>query len=282
MSTIVTSSAILKDAVPIAYSEDTKKYYSIRDEDNEDKRVTSIDATNLQTIPFLDLTNPKNIQRSGVYISAPSGAGKSTIAINLVRQYLKILKNRKVPPVLTYDESTGKTVAKKRERRVIMFTASDTIDPAFDEFKDSDFFHCISINGSDETYLDTKVEHLANSIVIFDDYIGMNKKYELFTLKFINTILEHSRKIDVQVIIITHQTMDFNKTRNIIFECDTYILAPSASQHSVRTFLKSYGDISKEQINMMISKSNRRFEFLVFHKSCPIYFQTKRNITLLN
>ena len=286
MSTIRKSTTILKDAVPIAFDSSTNMYYSIGEEEDATKQITSvhqITPSHLETIPFLDLTNPKIIQRSGVFISAPSGAGKSSIAVNLAKQYLKILKNKKVPPKIVYDEVKKRSIATKRNRRVLLFTQATELDPAFmEEFGQSEFFHFICINGSDEGYMNMKVSDLSNSIVIFDDFIGMSKIIEVFTLTFIKNILEHSRKQDTQVIIISHQTQEYQKTKSIIFECDTYILAPFASQNSCRKFLESYGDVSKEQIATMIANSNRRFEFLIYHKSYPRYFQSKRNITLLN
>lgn len=217
--------------------------------------------TALNPVPYLDL---KHRQRSAIFISAPSGSGKSTIAKKLIEGYLKLL---------------GK------HTRILLFTQSSELDPAFEEFlsaegnKAYNFVHvCIK---EDEMFTLLTPELLRDSICIFDDYENLDKSLQSFTLTLIKDILERGRKLNIQSILINHQTMNYNKTRPLIFECDTYILFPSANKNSVKKFLLSYADIDKKEVNELIEMAMNPFDFLLFRKSVPRYILSKHKIKLL-
>ena len=213
--------------------------------------------TAIDPFPYLDL---KNKQRSGIFISAPSGAGKSSIAKKLVHGYLKIL---------------GK------KTRILLFTQTEEVDPAFLEYSNEkyNFVHvCIK---ADDMFPLLTPEVLRNSICIFDDYENLDKSLQTFTLSLIKDILERGRKLNIQCILINHQTMNYNKTRALIFECDTYILFPSANRNSVKKFLLSYADIDKKEVDNLIEEAMNPFDFLLFRKSVPRYILTKHKIKLI-
>lgn len=213
--------------------------------------------TEINPFPYLDL---KHKQRSAIFISAPSGAGKSTIAKKLIDGYLKLL---------------GK------HTRILLFGLSSELDPAFEEFdnKAYNFVHvCIK---EDEMYPLLSPELLRDSICIFDDYENLDKSLQSFTLSLIKDLLERGRKLNIQTILINHQTMNYNKTRPLIFECDTYILFPSANKNSVKKFLLSYADVDKKEVDDLIEMAMNQFDFLLFRKSVPRYILTKHKIKLI-
>ena len=205
--------------------------------------------------PYVDL---KHRQRSGIFISGISGSGKSTIAKQLIDAYIKLL---------------GK------DTRIILFTQTEDLDPVFEPLNAKTFVHvCIK---TDPMYTYITPESLQNSVVVFDDYENLDKVLQSFTLTLIKDILERGRKMNIQTILINHQTQNYNKTRALIFECDTYILFPNSNRNSVKKFLLSYGDIDKKEVDSLIEEAMNPFDFLLFRKSVPRYIMTKNKIKLM-
>jgi hypothetical protein len=217
-------------------------------------RVKVINAK-FNFIPYFDR---KNNQRSAVFISGPSGVGKSTFAANLVKTYREMLKQPK--------------------RKVVLFKGSIEPDMAFDGMKN--FF---DVPFSDKYYPSITTEHLRECIVIFDDYTSLKGNMFKHTIGLIEDILERSRKMDIQVIIISHLTQDYNKTRKILLECDTYVVFPSGNPKGVEKFLtSSYNEIDKDVAKDIVeNKCDNAFSWLAVHKSVPRYCLTQNEIMLL-
>ena len=220
----------------------------------------SVSSTNISPIPYINI---KSNQRSAIYISAISGSGKSTIARQIVDQ-IKLIK---------------------KPRLTILFTQSSDLDPVFEDLlkiseksKKASFVHvCLK---SDEFLLALTPETLKDSLIVFDDYENLPKDIEKFVLNLIKDLLERGRKLNINLILINHMTQNYNKTRSIIFECDTYILFPSTNQNSVKKFLLNYADLDKDQCKEMIDNSNEMFNFLLFRKTVPRYYMSKNIIKL--
>jgi adenylate kinase family enzyme len=230
-----------------------EKYVYVPKKGDEREIVTELGLT---PYPFLDL---KHRQRSGIFISGISGSGKSTIAKQLIDGYLKLL---------------GK------QTRIILFTQTEDLDPVFEPFDESKSFVHVCIK-SDPMYTSILTENLKDSIVIFDDYENLDKSLQVFTMTLIKDILERGRKMNIQTILINHQTQNYNKTRALIFECDTYVLFPNSNKNSVKKFLLSYGDVDKKEVGDLIEDAMNPFDFLLFRKSVPRYILTKNKIKLI-
>ena len=246
---------IPENEIPIAEDKSHKITWSIK-KTGEDNFETD---NEFKPIPYLNL---KNKQRSAIFISAPSGAGKSTIARQILDSYREIL---------------GK------KTRVILFTQTQDLDPVFEnltEGKYKEHFIHICIK-TDPMYSLLTPELLKDSILIFDDYENLDKDLQGFTMTLIKDCLERGRKMNIQMMLINHQTMNYNRTRSLIFECDTYILFPSANRNSVRKFLLSYGDIDKKEVDDLIEGSMEPFDYLLLRKSAPRYILSKHRVKLL-
>lgn len=240
--------------IPIAFDGDNVISISTRKVEN---KQTEYDTSNkLQHIPYLDVDKK---QRSAVYISGISGSGKSTLASNLIKAYRKRLDKPKLD--------------------CIFFTTGSEKDPAFNKLKN---FHHISIR-DDPLFLEIQIEHLKDSIVIFDDYTAIaDKILQAKVMNLLNDLLERSRKLNVQIIVINHQTQNYQKTRLTIFECDTYFLNPNVNEDSVRKFLKSYVTDNKYRINEMVESAQTEvFDWVVVRKSFPMYYASNHKIKLL-
>lgn len=222
-------------------------------------------------IPYL---SKKSKQRSAIFISGVSGSGKSTIAKQLIDGYKSIL------PKLTDDKGN------KQKYRIIFFTQSPDLDPAFQEIahkKDGslrpEFIHVVL--GKDPFYYQLTPELMKNSIIMFDDYENVDKQTFAFTLNLIKDLLERGRKLNIQLILVNHQTQNYSRTRPIIFECDSFVLFPNSNPNSVKKFLLSYLDIDKKEVDDIINQAMEQFDFLYIHKSVPRYIMSRNKIRLL-
>jgi ABC-type phosphate/phosphonate transport system ATPase subunit len=237
--------------IPVA-TDNGEKVYITLDDTKGIKRYES--KNDMKIIPYLNI---KQHQRSMVYISAPSGSGKSVFSRELIESYRSILGSK---------------------REVVLFTKTTDKDPAF---KNLDNFIQVGMS-TDPRYPELDITHLSNKIVIFDDYETLEPALLKHTMLFIKDLAELSRKKNIQLIIIKHQTMDYAKSKCLIFESDTAVLYGSVNRNSVIKFLKSYGDLTKDEIEEAIKMSSKPFTPLIFHKSAPRYIQSKNIIQMLN
>ena len=263
------SKIIPEDNIPIGKDENGLTISWSPKKDNDSARQLITD--NCIPIPYL---SKKSKQRSAVFISGVSGSGKSTIAKQLIDGYKSIL------PKLTDKDGN------KKKYRIIFFTQSADLDHAFEEVAKKrdgtirdEFIHVVI--GKDPYYGSLTPELLKNSIIIFDDYENVDKATFAFTITLIKDLLERGRKLNIQLILINHQTQNYSKTRPIIFECDSFILFPNSNPNSVKKFLLSYLDIDKKEVDELINQAMNQFDFLFIHKSVPRYVMSRNKIQLL-
>ena len=122
---------------------------------------------------------------------------------------------------------------------------------------------------------------MRDCICIFDDFENLVAGRLVWTLGMIKTLLEISRKKNVHIIIITHQTQNYKLTKNIIYECTTYVLFPWSNLNASGKFLESYGNVNKREIQGILDKTKNIYDFLLIYKAAPRYFMSRHNITLL-
>ena len=134
---------------------------------------------------------------------------------------------------------------------------------------------------NDPLYPMINPEMLKNNIVVFDDYTSLEKNLFNHTISLIQDLLERSRKMDITLIIISHLTTDYQKTRKIIFECETFFISPSSNPVSAKKFLVNYCDLDKCEAEYIVDEVDKPFMWLSYHKSLPRYFMTKEKIRLI-
>lgn len=214
-------------------------------------------------IPFLNI---KDNQRSMVFISAPSGSGKSYMAATLCKEYRNLI-NKNLP--------------------IILITKTLNDDPAFKQFEDYDKKNPTFTHFSIEEHFDLltsgqfDLTKANNCIVVIDDFEALTGPKWKYIEYLIKHLAENSRKSKVQLILCVHTTQQGAKTKPMIFESDTYILFPNSNKNSCSKFLKSYGDIDNKQIEKLVQNTGIPHDFLLFHKSQPRYALTKQNIFIL-
>ena len=223
---------------------------------DKDRRVKKLEFDrNIVPVPYID---QKHNQRTACFISGISGSGKSTLAVNLIKKIRKVRSDRKRP--------------------IAVFQNGIIEDPTFDGLLDIEF---IDIN--DERFREIGIADLEERIVVFDDFEGIEDKELLkYTYNFLKNVLEKTRKLEVDCIIINHMLMNYTKTKNIIFECTEYYLNIAANRNACIKFLKSYTELSKQQTTELAEHEfENSFDFVVFHKSHPQYLIVENMIQLI-
>lgn len=232
-----------------------KKVYVSYDK-SDTTRVTNLDfteddTTTLKFLPYI----PKN-QRFAAFVSGASGSGKSTVIAEMVRD-----------------------LKKRNENPCYIFTAVDKVDdPAF---RDLGVKHLKYKNKG--VLLTLTPEMLKNTNLIFDDYnASQDEEINSFMLKLLSNILEVGRKLNINVIVVNHNTRDFHKTRTVIFECDTYVLFPATNRNAVLKFMREYADMDKAELDTIKKIDEGRYTRLYLHKSIPRFYMTSKKIQMLD
>lgn len=246
----------IKDLIPIAV-DDYDEIYVVKTDlpFSERNRLirSSKKSGKIIPVPYVDIAQH---QRSAIYISAPSGGGKSSFA----RHWIEEL--RRIPKFSNYP--------------VFLFTTTnnDAIDPAYDGLVG---FNRVNIEAED--FMALTSSDLENSICLFDDWqVHGDKNIEKKIYMLVNEVLQHGRKQNIQVIVCTHQTTQYHKTRDILFECDTFCLFPTANPNSVVKFLIEKCDIDRKHARNILNLNTRH---IVVHKSFPRYIIADDCVILL-
>lgn len=212
----------------------------------EGKMLKALEKEKFKLIPNL------NKHRDCIYISASSGAGKTYFA----KEYIKIYK--KIYP----------------KRKIYLFGKKDT-DISIDDINP------IRIK-IDQKYIDDKskldYKLFDNSVVIFDDAenISSDPKIKKEIINIRNEILNLGRDKNITIIILTHVTMNYQFTKNIISECNIYVIFPKSGQYNQYIqFLITHVGLSKKQAKAMLNVYSR---WLVIFNECPVSFMTENKI----
>lgn len=193
-------------------------------------------------------------QSDAIYVSGARRSGKSTWLSSFVKRY-----HEKYP-----------------HKKVILVTSTNQKDPAF---KGMSYIKKLD---TESLLMDpiTDVEEIANSLVIFDDYENFNQKElqnEIYKLR--DMILNNGRKQKIGIIISHHVSTDHNKTRQPLFECDSYVIFPQNNSYSqTNRVLSNYMGLNKLEIDR-IMKLKSRWVFL--KKSYPRYVVYEKGAYLL-
>ncbi len=201
-------------------------------------------------------------QRFACFISGVSGSGKSTFASEAIKELRKQPRFKKFPVFFISIKDANNP---------------ENADPAFADIKD---FNPIDIYRDE--FLDVDGSDFCDCIVLFDDYNQLAKtdpKYQKI-MSLLKKLLALGRKQNTMILIINHQTMDYNKTRDIIFESDTICCFPRSNLNSTKKFIKSYISDDKNLLEEIVNIKGSQFTPLIIHKTAPQYLITPKWIKL--
>jgi len=193
-----------------------------------------------------------------IYISAPSGAGKSYWTadyVNAIREKYGKKRDIYIFSRVDKDESLDKKLPKKYVTRIPL---------------DAELWGQCNFSPED----------FSKGICIFDDIDSIQNKALAKKVQMLRgNMLETGRHSEITVISTSHQIQNFIETRQLINEAQAVILFPkSSSIYHVGNFLEKYMGLNKYQIEWIYKLPTR---WIYFHKMHPRYLIYQHGVMLL-
>ena len=202
----------------------------------------------LQHIPNTDQ------ERNILYITAPSGQGKSYYTKHYADQYRKIYPKREIYlfSSLSDDSSIDKI---KNLRRIKLTPEFLSDDITAGDFKDS--------------------------LVIFDDTDCItDKRVKLKVNAILNSLLETGRHFNSSVVYTSHSACSGNDTKKILNECHSITIFPNGlGGRSLKYLLDQYLGLDKDQIKKIKQLDSR---WVTIVKTYPLVALYEKGAYVLN
>ncbi len=233
----------LKNAVLIA---DTEKQFIYLDKDENTKNTAlSIDVE--KAMPVFDI---KDIKCFRVLISGSSGSGKTYQSEAILEQ----LKSKNVYLFSSIDDGDYKAFNVKRiDLNNIVEKSKIDIHKIFEMIED-------------------------DAILIFDDIISYGKKLSKVYIELRLIALQKGRHRNISVIIVEQQAQTGNSYREVLLNCNYFILFPKNNFRSFNSIATNYLGLQKKTIQQL-SDLNTRYLFI--SKNYPAYYVSSNKIGLL-
>jgi len=203
-----------EQGLPTAITKRGKKYAEViyrSDKPGELKEIRCPGKTVLEQMPRAD-------QREILYITGPSGVGKSTYASAYIKKWKSLFPDKKVWVISRVSQ-----------------------DPAFDE----KMLDRISLDEVRENDLDSDM--FSDCLVLFDDVKQMPDDVVKKVLKLRDDLLETGRHKNVYMVCTGHIVTNYKESRTVLNEADSVTIFPAAGWHHNQRFLKEYCGFSDAQ-----------------------------------
>ena len=256
-----------QETPPIAkcvYPHDKKKksklVYISEDDNGPNEMVAESDSS------FFPLPYILNNQRDALFISAPSGSGKSVFAGQYIQELQKHKEFKNLPVYLF--------TSNFEEKQTKQGISIETDDPAYKNIKNLKVINIYHPN-----LVKLQINELSNSILLFDDFDMISNKNILSYLRnLLKQALEVGRKKTISVVAIVHDTLQGNHTKSMIFEANSVVIYPKYNVRTAKQFAKNYLGWSKDQLDDI---KNYKGRWMFVRKSVPLYKITEDKIELL-
>jgi len=178
-----------------------------------------------------------------IYITAPSGAGKSTFAGKWIGQFKKMFKDDEI--YLFSSINHDKALDKHDPTRIILDNdlLNDPIEP----------------------------KELENSLVIFDDTDTIRERNMRRYMEVLRDwLLEQGRHFKIRMLITSHLLSNYSSTRRILNEATGVVVFPKSGSgtYHIKNFLKTYCGLDKQQIKKFVNLPSR---WVMIYRSYPQY-----------
>ncbi len=185
----------------------------------------------------------KNTERSVLYITAPSGSGKSFYTREYISQYHKMYP----------------------KRDVYVFSSLDD-DQTLDKLK---YLKRIKIKSPEFLTTEINAVDFKDCLVIFDDTDVISvKPIKVKVFRILNEILQVGRHHNTSVVFTSHNATMGNETKCILNEAHSITIFPkNAGGKTLRYLLDQYLGLSKEEI-IKLKRLDSRWVTIV--KSYPM------------
>lgn len=241
---IVSTDQLEKILEALSFSGDGKEIKDLGSEfelNMRNEKLFPVPSISTKTNPFHILE--KNT-RECCYISAASGAGKSTWASKYIELYKEIFPKNDF--VLFSNVEKDKVLDKLKPVRIMINEnlIDDPISPS----------------------------ELENSITLFDDIDSIqNNQLRENIVSLRNVLLETGRHKNISVLTTSHQICNYQKTRIIFLEAYKIVLFPKAGAiNQIKRVLEVYCGIDKKSINKILGKS-KNSRWICIYKRFPLF-----------
>jgi hypothetical protein len=178
-----------------------------------------------------------------IYVSAPSGAGKSTWTGAYMREYKKMFRDN---DIYLFSSILKDRVLDKHDPTRITLDEDLIQDPIHpEEIEDS-----LAVFDDTDTIRDAR---LRNSIVQFRDWL-----------------LEQGRHFDIRMVITSHLLSNYKATRRVLNEATAVVVFPKSGSgtYHIKRFLNTYCGFDKKQIKKFLNLPSR---WVAIYRSYPQY-----------
>lgn len=210
------------------------------------------DSITIKEGTIIPLPNENDEDADHYYIAGQTGAGKSSMVGNIIKE-----------------------IPKGKKKDIFVFSTFDD-DKALDELKPT------RIN-IDEDMIDEPIqkEELQNSVVIFDDIDKIRPaKLAKACRDLRDDLLQNGRKMGIKCFTTSHQIMDYKSTRDCLNCTQKIVIFPQAtSPHHISRFLKVYMGFDKNQINKVKNINTRS---ILFSTNFPRYMLWDKGCMIVN
>ena len=221
----------------------------------DDKANNSINHYECDYNETIQQIPDKETERSILYITGPSGSGKSYYTRNYILEYKKMFSKNNVYIFSSLD--SDETLDKIPKIKRVKFT---------DKFLLYDF----------------KITDFKDSLVIFDDVDAETNKFKKKKIfDILSMILNTGRHERVSVIFTSHLSCAGNETKLILSEAHSITIFPkNAGNRSLKYLLDSYFGLDKFQINYIKNVKDSRWITII--KTYPSVLISEKEAVVLN
>ena len=187
-----------------------------------------------------------------VFIAGASGVGKSCLTSMYMNEYKQIYPSRQIYLFTTHEDEKA-----YKHHNINQILLDD--------------------NFGIEKY---NLKDLENSLVVFDDCDNLqNSKIANKITLLNNDLISNGRKYQIHVITLSHQLMDYKRTRLLLTEANKVVFFLGSGKYHINRYLRVYCGFDNEQIKRIL-KLRSRWVCLSF--TIPNYFISEHEIGILN
>lgn len=225
---------------------DTEKQFIYLDKDENTKNTIKEVETD-KAMPVLDI---KAIKTFRILISGSSGSGKTYMAESILEQ----LKSKNVYLFSSIDDGDYKEFNVKRiDLNNIIEKSKFDIHAIFEMIED-------------------------NAILIFDDIISYGKKLSKVYIELRLIALQKGRHRNISVIIVEQQALTGNAYREVMLNCNYFILFPKNNFRSFNAIATNYLGLQKSKIDELLTLNTR---YIFISKNYPAYYVSSNKVGIL-
>jgi len=188
---------------------------------------------------------------SRIYVSAPSGAGKSTWSAKMIEEYRRIFPDDRVFLISTVDQD-------------------DVLDKL-------EYIERVEI---DDSLIGIPLDEFENSLIVFDDVGTISDKHiKKAVMNLRDRAAEKGRHMNISVLVTSHLFSNFSESRLMLLEARDLVVFPRAgAKTQIRKGLKNYVGLGDQAIDKIFALKSR---WVQVRKSAPNFVLSERDFYLI-